>query len=464
MPSTDPQDGESILRLGGEPAGLTEVTRRLKHVWDALSRLRKAGLKRQATAALLRSYAGAASQYALQLQIPTESQVQAYDNTLTTCWQTLADRPFDNSHKERLGLPLRYAGCGAQFAETRQYAAYWSSAAATIAEVAAQNRFQSVASFLEAVPHIAAKLDTARTGLVQQGVSSFDGVSLADALNSKLNQSLLVGLVQKRKHTALLRSLPESQAAELRAAGGPGSWGFMQYPSEAICTVEDCLWSVSFRQRLGMRRAEANAEELATVTNTCCLKPREGPVCNTPLDDQGFHATTDQRGGGVMRRHKRLEKTVGSLIKRWKDQEPLYEQRVPAWDRRARNSRGETIEHAVLDIQYTDDDGTRWIDVSIRHPAAGNATEVRNAARRDGEASRKGERIKHERYPGSRLTPFVVETPGRIRAEARFWLLAQVRALSEDTQARELDRAYRAISCTVQSEIAQQLRRAAGLK
>ena len=108
--------------------------------------------------------------------------------------------------------------------------------------------------------------------------------------------------------------------------------------------------------------------------------------------------------------------------------------------------------------------GTRWIDVSIRHPAAGNATEVRNAARRDGEASRKGERIKHERYPGDRLTPFVVETPGRIGAEARFWLLAQVRALPDDTQARELDRAYRAISCAVQSEIAQQLRRAAGLK
>ena len=159
-----------------------------------------------------------------------------------------------------------------------------------------------------------------------------------------------------------------------------------------------------------------------------------------------------------------MQRVVGSLIKRWRHQEPLYEQRVPPWDRRARSSAGETAEHAILDIEYTDDDGTRWIDVSVRHPAAGSATDVRNAARRDGESSRRGERTKHERYPGQRLTPFVMETPGRVGAEARYWLLSQVRALPEDTQARELDYAYRAISCAVQSEVAKQLRRAAGLK
>ena len=143
---------------------------------------------------------------------------------------------------------------------------------------------------------------------------------------------------------------------------------------------------------------------------------------------------------------------------------PLYEQRVPAWDRRARSSQGETIEHAVLDIQYTDQHGQHWIDVSVRHPAAGNATDLRNAAKRDGEASRRGEREKHVRYPGNRLTPFIVEAPGRIGAETRFWLLHQTRQLPDDMQARELDRAYRVLSCAVQSETAKQLRKAAGLK
>ena len=55
-------------------------------------------------------------------------------------------------------------------------------------------------------------------------------------------------------------------------------------------------------------------------------------------------------------------------------------------------------------------------------------------------------------------------TPGRIGAEARFWILEQVRHLPDDMQARELDRAYRLINCCVQGYIALQLRRAAGLR
>ena len=117
-----------------------------------------------------------------------------------------------------------------------------------------------------------------------------------------------------------------------------------------------------------------------------------------------------------------------------------------------------------MDIYYSDEDGQHWIDVSVRHPAAGTPTNLRNAAKRDGEASRRGEREKHTRYPGQRLIPFIVETLGRIGAEARFWLLQQIRQLPEDLQATELDRAYRTISCAVHSEAAKQLRKAAALR
>ena len=121
------------------------------------------------------------------------------------------------------------------------------------------------------------------------------------------------------------------------------------------------------------------------------------------------------------------------------------------------------MEHAVLDIEFTDSNGRCWIDVSARHPAAGDASALRAASHKDGEATRRAERAKHERYPGPQLVPFVVETPGRIGAEARFWLLSQVRALPDDIQSAELARAYKMISCAVQSDIAKQLRRAAGL-
>jgi hypothetical protein len=152
------------------------------------------------------------------------------------------------------------------------------------------------------------------------------------------------------------------------------------------------------------------------------------------------------------------------LVVRWRGTAPLYEQRVPQWDRPSRRAGQEgATEHAVLDLEYTDEDGRRWIDVTVRHPAAGDVVARRAAARKDGEATRRAEREKHERYPGPRPTPFAVETAGRIGAEARLWLLSQVRALPDDDQGAELARAYKVISCAVQSECALQLRRAAGL-
>ena len=86
------------------------------------------------------------------------------------------------------------------------------------------------------------------------------------------------------------------------------------------------------------------------------------------------------------------------------------------------------------------------------------------AAKKSGEASRRAEREKRSRYPGTQLTPFAVETPGRLGAEARQWILAQVRELPFDMQTLELVRAYAVISCAVHLEVAKQLREAANLK
>ena len=77
---------------------------------------------------------------------------------------------------------------------------------------------------------------------------------------------------------------------------------------------------------------------------------------------------------------------------------------------------------------------------------------------------RRGERDKHARYPGAQLTPFVLETGGRMGAEARLWLLEQVRQLPGDQEQRELARAYKVLGAGLQGFTARQLRKAAGLK
>ena len=138
---------------------------------------------------------------------------------------------------------------------------------------------------------------------------------------------------------------------------------------------------------------------------------------------------------------------------------------MPRWERASRRAGNrDEFERAILEIEYVASDGRHWLDVTVRHPAAGDTASVRAAARKDGEASRRAERAKHERYPGAQLTLFAVESPGRLGAEARLWLLCHACELPPDQLARELTRAYKSISCAVEGETAWQLRRAAGNK
>ena len=136
-----------------------------------------------------------------------------------------------------------------------------------------------------------------------------------------------------------------------------------------------------------------------------------------------------------MNRHKGLENSVCGLIRRWIPQAPLQDQRVPQWDRPATENR--PAQRAILDIEYTNGNERRWIDVSVRHSGAGTAAEVHLAAKRPGEAARRGERAKHQRSEGDSLVAFVVETFGRVGLEAKHWLRRQTKELPEDIQINE---------------------------
>ena len=452
--------------LGAAGAGLATATATLTNLWQQLQRLVKAGLSKQAAGALLKAYAGPGSQYPLQLEHTTQEEAKRYDAVLVRCWEDLAERPFSSEATTRLGLPTKLGGCGVQLASTRCHAAFWATWTAALDAVTTELGHATVADCLDTLPALSAKLAAARQGLADQGMVLSAGADLADALRQPYPQRLLVGQVQKKLHAALLQTLHTPQPAEARGAGGPGAASFLQYPVDASCSMENVFWSAALRQRLALERAELSQAELTNATNTCCCRNAQGHTCGAQLDKTGFHALTDQNGGGVLVRHNRLAKAVGGLLTRWRRCTPLFEQRVPTWDRpRRRLVPGlDPVERAILDIEYAADDGRRWIDVTVRHPAAGDAAAVQACARRDGEASRRAERSKHDRYPGEQLTAFAVETPGRVGAEARLWLLSEVRQLPQDMQTAELSRAYRVISCALQTEVVRQLRRAAGVK
>ena len=115
-------------------------------------------------------------------------------------------------------------------------------------------------------------------------------------------------------------------------------------------------------------------------------------------------------------------------------------------------------------IRTDADDTRRWIDVAVRIAMAGNTARVHPAARRPGEAACRGEREKQCRYPGEQLTAFVVKHGGRLGGGARQWLRRHIEQLPDDMQTNEALRAYKVVSCAVQSQIARQLRAASGMR
>ena len=273
----------------------------------------------------------------------------------------------------------------------------------------------TIADALDKLPSAARQLEEARAGIACHGVKIADGAPLADALQQGASQGMVMAKVHHINHAAFLRQLSLPEAADMRGAGGSGSSGFLGFPTEAACSIEDADWTVALRKRLRCKRAECSQAELAKASNTCRLMTAEGVMCNQPLDEMGFHSCTCQSQGGVLKRHGRVIRGVGSLVSRWKRAEPLYEQRVPSWDRPSRSRLPDRpcVERAILDIEYAGEDGRTWMDISIRHSAAGSHSELNAAARRNGEAARRGERAKHARYPGERLCPFVLECGGR---------------------------------------------------
>ena len=459
----------AALPLGGQGCGLDGATTRLGRLWASLERLLQAGLKRQAAAALLNTYAGNASQHHLQLALASAEETFRYDAALRGCWESLLRRPLGQEACELLGLPAKLGGAGAQWAATRRAAACWAAwtqAAAEVQHDLGVSGVSTLGDMLAALPLAAAALEATRAELARQGADPEPAAPLEALLGHPTKQKTLVAMVHKRTHAAAKQRMHHCSQAALLSAGGPGAGAYLRYPTELACTLEDPHWQTATRSRVQLPRPECAADELARAATTCQNLAAGGAPCQAPLDAAGYHATICQPGGGVVKRHGGVARAAGSLAGRWSHSTPLYEQRVPTWDRARRPRPGQdaVLERAILDVEYDDTDGRRWLDVTVRHPAAGDEPAVRAAARRPGEAARRAERAKHARYPGERLTAFAVETGGRLGGEARAWLLSHVRELPEDAQPAELARAYQVLSCALQRQLAQQLRRAAGLR
>ena len=168
--------------------------------------------------------------------------------------------------------------------------------------------------------------------------------------------------------------------------------------------------------------------------------------------DHGRHACACKKGGRPTARHD----DVKNILAKWMNTELgincLTEQRVTAWDRVRPHGAGEhDIEHAILDIVYTDHTGRQIsIDVSVIDGAENTQTGFDKALKRR-------EWDKHLRYPGPNLRAFVIDCRGRWGDEARGWLRSILQNVPQ-TERQGLIRSIRhTISASIQHSVADQI-------
>ena len=121
------------------------------------------------------------------------------------------------------------------------------------------------------------------------------------------------------------------------------------------------------------------------------------------------------------------------------------EQDIPEW--------GRADEGAVLDVVYRDGAAGRvCIDVSITDGA-----QIARQGRPWRFVLERRERLKHTRYPGPGLRPFVVDVGGRWGREAVAWLRQVVRKLPEEDRSQAAQSCRSAVAMALQSQCAEQV-------
>ena len=140
----------------------------------------------------------------------------------------------------------------------------------------------------------------------------------------------------------------------------------------------------------------------------------------------------------------------------------LHEQFVQKWDRLGRVDGDDTIEHAKLDVAFTNCHGQRtYLDVVVPTAGSTNVETVRARAVKDGAAAARAEDGKRVRYPGPDLVPFAVEALGRPGKDAVAFLRSLAPA-DPELRSAALGAAWQSLSVLLQMENADLVLSAAG--
>jgi hypothetical protein len=261
------------------------------------------------------------------------------------------------------------------------------------------------------VPRVKCHLAEAETALLAELDGSARGRPLDWHAFFREPRSKLQGVwgqeSSSNRREALLQTLGDDVAAEVRERGGVSAGSFLLLLAEGAAVMPDAHFLTALRDRLLLPVCEEGA---------CCNHRRpDGRLCGAYLDARGRHARMCGIGGGYVARHNRIRDWAAATHAACTGLPASTEQRVPEWDRL--DSQTGVLEAAVLDVAFSDPrTGRRLLgDVVVKSAFSQNAATLRGRARRDGLAAAEAAAAKRRRYPlgGPSLVPLAFESGGR---------------------------------------------------
>ncbi|CAK0885523.1 unnamed protein product, partial [Prorocentrum cordatum] len=447
---------------GGGARAMGKVTEALGVFGQTLDEAVAAGLGVQEAGAMLRWTAQGLPNHLLRAQLVDQRAVQAFDCVLRRLWDRLLNETQTDREWAQACLPLRDGGLAAGAAEPRREAAHvaaWCAAAPAVARAlgmgSAEELLARQATGTQGFADAVAAYNT-RVG----NAAYYLQVSLAQGERSRQKDLMLP--VMEVLGARARAGLDDRALGRLLSCGGPGAGAFTLLPTAPEHRMATDLYRLALRRRLqmeGPRLLKGHA-----LQTHCQHTSRDGVVCGALHEPDQHHAIACERGPTRTARHNR----VRDLLARWLAKRVpglvQTEQTVPQWTRRRRDPETgqDRMELAVLDVKWSEKGVCHVVDVVVTSPDSADEREERARAAHAGLAAEDAARGKQLRYPPGpttpALTPFAVETGGRVGQAARQLVLDRLdHAEGEAGASADATAFWQELSATLQTAVAEQI-------
>lgn len=381
--------GHGVL---GAPAFFGENIpyKKLTSFLDCLDQAKKDGLSAHGALVLLKLVGGSLTsfQFCFNKESP-DSLIAIDERTKATLNRIVGD--IDNQMWEKAILPTRLGGLGLSCAvqtEPLFKAGVLHRVRAKVEEVIGKNLADLQSDRLLYYKALA-------TNLSDQGIL----LTRKDGFGAENQKTLSERLFNKAAGDILLSGC-EADRAHLQSGSASHCMAWLFHNKE-IVTDEVAKFAITARLRGAL-----------CTEHTCQLtSSSNGAVCNEMADRYGDHTFRCLRAGFSVRTHNAIRDTL------------LIKAETAGY---AVGCEEAVDESAVMDLvlrSCVGNSDTQYVDVSICHPVCSDAKALRQRSNKGGAASERREYEKIAKYQaltpvGVTLTPFVMETTGRVGQKA----------------------------------------------